>query len=383
MIRKYALVFCVLSVFLYGNRANALTLLETEDYYFRVLNALQSQLFYSSAEKMGTHEIATPVTFNIKRARMIFIGGHKPSGLEFITQLELVSSNTWSQLPLLDLRLNYNPHKMLTITVGRFLPNFTFYMPTLVTRLDMIEYPLMAELYPWRQVGLNIQIRPIKMLDIDVGIFNGFTQANNVLAGNGWNDDNMGKDFMLTLTLKPIDGLQVKGSFWFGMPKAADADPSKSEKADLSGTHIMFGGGVKYENHGILAAGEFYARMHNPFSGDFADRANFDLMRMGFHVTAGYRFLKNFQVLARMDMMMGGAKYKDANDNYVASQSQHIRVTLGFNWFLHEWIYFQLNYHLDTRTLPDGSTPKYSVDPNAGQYMAMPHTVILQANFTL
>jgi hypothetical protein len=107
--------------------------------------------------------------------------------------------------------------------VGRFLPNFTLYMPYSTAKLEMINYPFTTTKYAvWRQCGIQ-STTTTEYVDFNVGIFNGGDIPNN------WSDNNDAKDFLLRADVKPpIEQATVRfgGYGWLGFAP----DPMDLEK---------------------------------------------------------------------------------------------------------------------------------------------------------
>ncbi len=88
-------------------------------------------------------------TLSLRRTRLIFKVKEGKS-LEFKMQMDFLKNPT-----LLDAYMNYKSRNFM-IKIGRFLPDFTFYMPHSSTALDFVDYPLIAKKYGmWRQVGIE------------------------------------------------------------------------------------------------------------------------------------------------------------------------------------------------------------------------------------
>ena len=143
--------------------------------------------------------------FNLKRARILLWGDIGTSKIDYFLRFEGLKSPF-----LLDakLRLFYIPKT--EVAIGRFLPDFSLYMPLLVSQLDTIDYPLVVQHYGmWHQVGIQSSTRT-GFVDFTFGIFNG--------PSNSFQDDNDQKDSFFKVNLKPGKGFQLALYRWQGEP---------------------------------------------------------------------------------------------------------------------------------------------------------------------
>ena len=134
----------------------------------------------------------TTDSFNYSRARLLLIG-NVTDNVKYIFQGDAKSS-PW----LLDARMIFlNAFANTDIQVGRFLPNFTYYMPQLVSKLDFVDYPLLTKNYAmWRQVGIQTTTK-FGAHSLNVGIL------NSVVNTNTWSDSDNWKDFLVRLNINP------------------------------------------------------------------------------------------------------------------------------------------------------------------------------------
>jgi hypothetical protein len=169
-------------------------------------------------------------SFFLKRARFLFWGTIVPDKVKYFVQLDHRGSTS-----VLDYKAQFFYIEKTEITVGRFLPNFTLYMPYSTAKLEMINYPFTTTAYAvWRQCGIQSTTKT-DYVDFNLGIFNGGDQTNN------WADNNDAKDFLLRADVKPpIDEAKVRfGAYaWLGSPP----DPNDAEETLKSN---RFGGFVK------------------------------------------------------------------------------------------------------------------------------------------
>lgn len=163
------------------------------------------------------HDTLVHDSFTLNRARFLFWGVIVPDKVKYFVQLDHKGS-----VSVLDYKAQFFYIEKTEITVGRFLPNFTLYMPYSTAKLEMISYPLFIYykdpntnkyLYtPWRQVGIQSTTKT-DYVDFNLGIFNGADEPNNR------DDNNDAKDFLARAEFKPpVDQAQIRvgGYAWIG-----------------------------------------------------------------------------------------------------------------------------------------------------------------------
>jgi hypothetical protein len=177
---------------------------------------LQAGYIYNLEDKAGID------AFTLNRVRFLFWGTIVPDKVKYFVQTE--TKSTTNTVSLLDYKAQFFYIQKTEIAVGRFLPNFTIYMPYPTSKLEMINYPVtsMAEKTDgtggygmWRQVGIQTTTTT-DYVDFNLGIFNGADIADNVT------DNNDAKDFFARADIKPpIDPAKVRfgGYGWMGSAK--------------------------------------------------------------------------------------------------------------------------------------------------------------------
>jgi hypothetical protein len=172
-------------------------------------------------------------SFWLKRARFLFWGTIVPDKVKYFVQLDHRGS-----ISVLDVKAQFFYIEKTEITVGRFLPNFTLYMPYSTAKLEMINYPYTTTKYAvWRQCGIQSTTKT-EYVDFNLGIFNGGDQANN------WSDNNDAKDFLVRADIKPpIEEATVRfgGYAWMGFAPP----PTSWEDQDDTFKRNRFGGFAK------------------------------------------------------------------------------------------------------------------------------------------
>jgi hypothetical protein len=166
---------------------------------------LQAGFIYYVKDETGIN------SFTLNRARFLFWGEIVPDKVKYFVQTETKGSPS-----ILDYKAQFFYIQKTEVAVGRFLPNFTWYMPMSTAKLEMINYPLTTTKYAvWRQVGIQTTTQT-DYLDFNLGIFNGGDVPNNT------SDNNDAKDFLIRADVKPpIDQAKVRfgGFAWIGSAK--------------------------------------------------------------------------------------------------------------------------------------------------------------------
>lgn len=177
-------------------------------------------------------------SFTLNRARFLFWGEIVPGKVKYFVQLD-----TKVKPAILDYKARFFYIEKTEITVGRFLPNFTLYMPYSTAKLEMINYPLTTSRFAvWRQVGIQTTTKT-EYVDFNVGIFNGY-------PANNFSDDNDAKDFLGRVEFKPPTEnakVTVGGFAWIGsaLPKFQGYAVSNPDEKTLEMNR--FGGFAKVD----------------------------------------------------------------------------------------------------------------------------------------
>ena len=252
-------------------------------------------------------------TFQLRRVRLTFDGNISPK-LDYKLQLELTSPK------IVDAYFSYKPLAGLKMRVGQYKVPFsienTDYGPT---KLELIDYP-MALTY---LVGYNEQVGDdvLKALGRDLGVklYGSFLDGVigydlGVFNGAGLNvkDNNKSKDVVARLSIRPLSGLLISGSYMWG---EYGEDFIKRER---------WGVGVCYDKDAWLARAEYI--------GGTTDAQTSD----GWYVMGGYRFCKNFMVVARYDTFTW--------DTDARSESSQETYTVGLLWQPVKFLRLQANY---------------------------------------
>ena len=167
----------------------------------KVGGILQGGFIYNVEDEAGFD------SFTLNRARFLFWGVIVPDKVKYFVQLDHKGS-----VSVLDYKAQFFYIPQTEIAFGRFLPNFTIYMPYSTAKLEMINYPLTTLRFAvWRQVGIQSTTKT-DYLDFNLGIFNGY-------PANNFADNNDAKDFLARAEFKPpMDQATIRagGYAWIG-----------------------------------------------------------------------------------------------------------------------------------------------------------------------
>jgi len=256
-------------------------------------------------------------SFTFRRARIFLMGSILPDKVKYVFQGDAandgsLSGNTtdgykFTPNPwLLDARLIFvNALPQTEIQVGRFLPNFTYYMPQLVSKLDFAEYPLLTSKYAmWRQVGIQSTTK-LGITSLNVGIYNSVSQN----CQNTWKDADNWKDFLLRLNIKPNDKIETAVYATFG-------------ETGVTGTSdylmgIRAGAFLRATVSGLTALAEILYAM------DESDPDNINGIVV--YGQAGYKVVPKVEPMVRVEYY---------EPNLDADNDQTIRLTGGINYYI-------------------------------------------------
>lgn len=229
-------------------------------------------------------------SFTLNRARFLFWGTIVPDKVKYFVQLEHRGG-----ISVLDYKAQFFYIQKTEIAVGRFLPNFTLYMPYSTAKLEMINYPFTTLAYAvWRQVGIQTTTRT-DYVDFNFGVFNGY-------PANNYYDDNDAKDLLFRVDIKPgLEDVKLRfgGYAWVGF--AAPPPPPWIDQEDTFKRH-RFGGFATLDyakdEMAIRFRGEFLGAQDGyPVGVDTKDTRNSN----AFFIHAGIQPIKQVEFLARYD----------------------------------------------------------------------------------
>lgn len=258
-------------------------------------------------------------SFFLKRVRLSIAGDIVPK-LDYKIQFEFCKPQ------LVDAYLQYSPFRQLQFRVGQYKIPFsienTDYPPT---RFELIEYPLaLSKLVGFgsdlcgisatgRELGATLSGGFFKregysIVNYDLGLFNGE-------GINTW-DKNKSKDVVARLSVRPVDGLLLSGSYYWG---EYGASYFKRER---------YGAGICYDRGAVVVRGEWIGGRTGSDHGEFGSD--------GWYLLAGWRAPYNLMPVVRFDTFAENTSARSATrqDNY----------TVGLLWAPVKHLRCQINY---------------------------------------
>lgn len=284
-------------------------------------------------------------SFFIKRVRLDLRGALART-LDYRVQLEFASSPK-----IVDAYLHYKPFRQLNFKLGEYKIPFTIentdYVPL---KFELIEYPLalqrlmgFAEPIGGRYVGgamqggetlkdtgrdmgltLHGSFFPCgerALLSYDVGVFNG--------AGINLRDNNRSKDVVARLTLRPVRGLTLSGS-WYGGEYGADC----LERQRVSA-------GVCYDRGRGVVRGEWIGGRTGYAATEEYAAGTFD--SSGWYVLGGVRLTPTLIPVVRYDTLL---------PDTASADSRQTNWTAGILWRPVKPLRCQLNYTYEHYAAP-------------------------------
>lgn len=307
---------------------------------------LQAGMDYSLAEDT----LSTNGQFTLNRTRVLLSGSICPDRVKFFVQTEFVGGATVLDYKMI--LLNYIPKT--SICIGRFLPNFTYYMPMHTGRLDMIKYPLFVsnpehanvDFAMWRQAGVQTTTKieaNSGVMMFNLGVFNGADLNNSGIKP--FADNNDAFDVLLRVDYKhPLDSghLRFAGYAWLGnlLLKTSEAQGVDAEDKALN----MFGFFGQFMNEKVTFNGEFALRsLEDGFTPSGTPKPTVEpeaLKTMGYYAHAEYRINEKWGILGRYD-------FHDPNtsSDEMAEDDAWTWITVGLNHYIDSWnAMIYLNY---------------------------------------
>ena len=273
-------------------------------------------------QSAGAEDTELNDSFNYNRFRLLLIG-KVAENVKYIYQGDMLSA------PFLDGRMIFlNAFSNTDIQVGRFLPNFTYYMPQLVTNLDFIDYPLLVSQWAmWRQVGVQSTTK-FGAHSLDVGILNSIITPNTVSDSDNW------KDFLVRLNLAPN---KAKVGIYALLGQTWTTDPTQLEEPGYY-LSMKLGGFVRATIEKLLAQAEVLYAMDN-FDPD-------SVSGLGLYAMVGYDLSEKVQALARFEMNKPDLDVAEGEPDL-----GKMRIAAGINYYIvGKNAFIQVNFYED---LPD------------------------------
>lgn len=209
---------------------------------------------FSGYVQLGYEYDGNTSSFLIRRAQFALAGSLLPS-LHYNVRLEFASPQ------ILDACLDYRPLQALNLRVGEFKVPFsienTAYPPT---KIEFIHYPMallrlmgFADLCGLSSTGRDMGLvlhgsflprDGYNLLHYDVGVLNGE-------GINTW-DRNSSKDFVARLSVHPVQGLTLSGSYYWG-----EYGPDYRRR-------VRYGAGVCYDRGAVVVRSGSAGRPMSP-----------------------------------------------------------------------------------------------------------------------
>jgi len=285
----------------------------------------------------GSDNYNNEVDFVTKRIRTILTGNFWKERVSFLLQGDLTETALFNDGEqdsgfLLDARVDIKPFigigpkelSGISISFGRYIPDFTYYMPRNVGLLDFVEYPLVTSSFaPWRQIGIEVSFNH-KYFEILGGVFNGMrfrrkpsddpaSKDSDMWIAPGYlaatlgknsnlSDDNNAKDFLVKIKGKyPDYGLWLEVFSYISMPEFYQGDSHSNGRA------ITFGGeaGIEHRvtsNLRIKIIGGYSGRWIEFPKNAFCNNTECEAYtQMGFFIHAGALIGRWVEPLVRID----------------------------------------------------------------------------------
>jgi len=248
--------------------------------------------------------------FNLNNARLK-IYGEFDEGFGYFLQANFVNSKA-----VLDAFLYHKFSELLRVDVGQYRVPYSGEYLTAASALDFVyRSQVAATLSPKRQIGVTVRSNFTNELNLAAGIYN----------GNGTNTANDNNLFMYVARFAYTPKITCGK-----LSAAVNAAYSKDGSGIGELKRLMFGGDIRFENDYLILSSEFSQQELKNVK-DVMDKDN------GYHVTAGYKINKQFQVLGRYDVM-----------NYVENDKMNKLVIAGLNYVPTAITRFQFNYVVNT-----------------------------------
>jgi len=142
-------------------------------------------------------------TFMIRRSRLQLDADLTDS----LSAMFEISANT-EKVEAEDLSLRYKISPKFSLKAGQLKKPFSYAQLRAARKLAIINRPISVEehfnSYLGRDIGLIARVEPHKLVDLEIGVFNGTGVGNNDLI-----DDNNAKDFAGRFEVKPTKWLEM------------------------------------------------------------------------------------------------------------------------------------------------------------------------------
>lgn len=278
---------------------------------------------FSGYVQLGYEYDGNTSSFLIRRAQFALAGSLLPS-LHYNVRLEFASPQ------ILDACLDYRPLQALNLRVGEFKVPFsienTAYPPT---KIEFIHYPMallrlmgFADLCGLSSTGRDMGLvlhgsflprDGYNLLHYDVGVLNGE-------GINTW-DRNSSKDFVARLSVHPVQGLTLSGSYYWG-----EYGPDYRRR-------VRYGAGVCYDRGAVVVRSEWIGGETDVAGGDSDPVRRIE--SGGWYVMGGWRATRSLMPVVRYDTFL---------EQVSVSSTRQTNCTAGLIWQPVRYLRCQLNY---------------------------------------
>jgi phosphate-selective porin OprO and OprP len=278
---------------------------------------------FVQSQYVWKYENTTNGSFGFERVRL-GVNGNIPYDFSYYAVVELSPMMSAAGNPyLLDAFVTYSRFNWARISLGSFKTPFGLEVNTPCSGL-ITAYRATATLQmvaPFRDMGLVLMGgNESSFLNYQLGMMNG--------SGLGRTDNNLKKDLVGRVVLKPLSFLKVGGSFRYGFPSYNNNEASRT----------TFGAEVQANISNFTLMGEYIADQGD-YNRDLGGGCAGNLIelgeeRSGGYLTLGYMTPWKIQPVFRFDFFDSGnlQDYKENN------------LTVGVNYFFNDWTRMQANY---------------------------------------
>ncbi|MBD3236645.1 MAG: hypothetical protein GF330_08070 [Candidatus Eisenbacteria bacterium] len=285
---------------------------------------LQAGFAFQMQDSVMTTTGLEPVVndFWLRRVRMLLSGTIVPDRVEYLVQTEFNGAPA-----ILDYKARFFYIPQTEICFGRFLPNYSLYMPVSTAKLELINYPVTtAKTAMWRETGIQTHTMT-EYVDFSLGLFNGA----DVMSPNT-RDNNDAKDYLVRADLKPPVGdahLRVGGYFYANNYHGAGADIKEDDT--FTDTHLGFFAKADYPLDEMMLKLRGELVMSTEESGDVDDPDETEMA--GFFAQAGLRLNEQWEGILRYESW--DPNTENDNDTIAGSEEDaHSAITVGINHYI-------------------------------------------------
>lgn len=275
-------------------------------------------------------------SFTVRRARLA-LHGDIAKKIDYRLQVEFAS-----KVQIVDAYVQYKPFRQLNVKVGQYKIPFTIentdYAPL---KFEFIDYPMALR----KLMGFNEVVGGETLAatgrDMGVTLYGGFGERDGydlvhydfgVFNGSGINkgDENRTKDIAARLSVRPVAGLTLSGSYYWG----------EYGKAYLK--RQRYAVGACYDRGPIVVRSEWVGGTTGIAATETTPRN--DLHSDGWYAMVGWRATRTLVPVARYESF-----YADSD---VRSDTRQTNYTVGLVWQPFEQLRCQFNYTYENYATP-------------------------------